>query len=58
MCYLRKIIVLFAQSLLHFEHDGAKLHGIKIEEDRNGGTPVSRRDTPTGKPFCTMEECL
>ena len=37
--------MLFAQGLLHFKHGGAKLHGIKAEKDRSGGTPASRRVT-------------
>ena len=35
--------VLFAQGLLHFERGSAKLHDIKAEKDRSGGTPASRR---------------
>mgnify|MGYP006971670897 CR=1 FL=1 len=37
--------MLFAQGLLHFERGSAKLHGIKAEKDRSGGTPASRRVT-------------
>ena len=44
--------MLFAQGLLHFERGSAKLHGIKAEKDRSGGTPASRREFSLRDTLC------